>query len=223
MLRLERFESWRVMAYLALDSVSPTMLGCRPKLISTVLVATRERSNREPMPMIFSNTASFGRIGLISGSALLLGGAILLLHGPLRRAASAPALPGQVLLDGFPILDTAGSAAASGLQAMVGCSESEPRNGIAKLSWDIAPKSGSSQRVVMTIFRDGFITGRFQKSEPLASDETSLVWERLEPGIIHFWRVLTLQPDRWVASETATLDPPMCVADEAPRSTPEKQ
>ena len=106
-----------------------------------------------------------------------------------------------------------GPSAASNLAANVGCRETELRKGIAKLSWTVATKPSSEQRIVVTVFRDSFESGKFKISAPLPSDQSSLEWDKLEGQAIHFWKVLTLQPDGWVASETAEFEGPTCVTD----------
>ncbi len=153
-------------------------------------------------------------------------GTVVLLVGALLTASSASAAElasAQTLPQGIPILDPGGPGAATALHATSECSEAELRKGIAKLSWAVAPSSGSEQRVVMTIFRDGFIRGAFQTSGPLASQQAFLVWEGLEPGIIHFWRVLTLQAGGWVPSEITSFEAPTCVANMVPGPTPQSQ
>ena len=69
------------------------------------------------------------------------------------------------------------------------------------------------QRVAVTIRRDGFAAGSYEISEALPPGQTNLVWEQVHGQAIHFWRVLTLQPEGWVPSETARFRGPSCVAD----------
>jgi hypothetical protein len=109
-----------------------------------------------------------------------------------------------------PTLPAEGPGAASNLRAEVECSLEDPSQGVAKLSWTVASTVGSEQRVDLTIY--GFEDGKFKSSESLPSDQASLVWDELSGRGIHFWRVLTLQPDGWKPSETATFEGPACVA-----------
>ena len=102
---------------------------------------------------------------------------------------------------------------ALGLEAKAECSQTELRKGIAKLSWKVAATPGIAQRVDVSIYRDGFETGKFETVGSLPPRQSSLVWERLDPGIIHYYRVLTLHTQGWVASETASFEGPTCVAD----------
>jgi hypothetical protein len=99
----------------------------------------------------------------------------------------------------------------------VECSRTELRKGIAKLRWTVARHPGSAQRVEVTIYRDGFERGRFESSEPLPPDQSSLAWERLDPGIIHYARVLTRHGEEWVPSTTVSFQGPTCVADFRPK------
>lgn len=109
------------------------------------------------------------------------------------------------------ILPPGGAGAASNLQAEVECDPEVLRKAIAKLSWTVAAGSGRAQRVDVTIL--GFEQGAFESSDSLACDQTSLVWDSLHGQAIHRWRVLTLQPEGWMPSETASFLGLTCVAD----------
>jgi hypothetical protein len=126
----------------------------------------------------------------------------------------------QMLRSAIPASAQASSVVATDLQARTECSNTQLRKGIAKLSWKIASNVGSAQRVDVTIYRDGFETGKFETIGPLPPGQSSLVWERLDPGIIHYYRVLTLHTQEWVPSETASFEGPTCVADFQPRPGP---
>jgi hypothetical protein len=112
----------------------------------------------------------------------------------------------------LPLLSPGEPGAATNLQAQVGCHKTELRKGIAKLSWTV-PSSGG-QRVDVTIFRDGFEKGKFETSGPLPAGQTSLVWEGTDPGIIHYWRVVSLHADQSVSSEIASFEGATCVANQ---------
>jgi hypothetical protein len=105
------------------------------------------------------------------------------------------------------------SSMALGLEAKAECSQTELRKGIAKLSWKVAATPGIAQRVDVSIYRDGFATGNFETAGSLSPSQSSLEWQRLEPGIIHYYRVLTLHTHGWVGSEIASFEGPTCVAD----------
>jgi hypothetical protein len=104
--------------------------------------------------------------------------------------------------------------AATDLQSRVDCEG--PGNAIAELTWALATTPGDEQRVEVTIYRNGFETGEFETSKPLGGDQSSLVWELVETGLNHRWRVLTLQANEWSASETAIFKGPICVGDPEP-------
>ena len=114
------------------------------------------------------------------------------------------------------------SVVATNLQTKTECSDTQLRKGIAKLSWKIAAEPGSAQRVDVTIYRDGFETGKFETTGPIPFGQSSLVWERLDPGIIHYYRVLTLHTQGWASSETASFEGPTCVADFQSRRGPKR-
>ena len=115
--------------------------------------------------------------------------------------------------DRVDVVGVGGSGAAAGLRAEPGCSQTELRQPIASLSWSVAQKLGTAQRVDVATSPEGFEEGLFQSSERLPSDMSRIVWEDLDAGIIYRWRVLTIQPDGWWASRTASFEAPICVAD----------
>jgi hypothetical protein len=104
---------------------------------------------------------------------------------------------------------------ATSLRSSVECSQTQPRQGVAHLSWVPAGGSAAEQRVAVSIYRDGFETGKFDSSESLAPERAALDWRQLSGQAIHLWRVLTRYGDTWVASETASFEGPLCVADNA--------
>jgi len=104
-----------------------------------------------------------------------------------------------------------GPPSATGLMARSDC---DPEVGAyGQLSWAPAAEAGSEQRVAITQFADGFTTGRFTVSEPLAGDAAQLLWERLEPGVLYRWQVLTQHGDVYAGSETAMFRGADCFAD----------
>jgi hypothetical protein len=120
----------------------------------------------------------------------------------------------------IPILPPDASRAARNLHVNAHCSINEPWKGIAELTWVPAMDRGLEQRVVMTVYRDGFEKGVFDASEMLSVDQSDLEWERLSPGIIHFWRVLTRYEDGWVPSDDSSFEAPVCAVDFAPTPGP---
>ena len=106
---------------------------------------------------------------------------------------------------------------ATALEAKTECSETEPRKAIARLTWKVAGIPGSEQRVAVTVYRDGFETGKFETTGSLLPGQSSLIWNKVDPGVIHYYRVLTLHGQMWTPSDTATFDGPTCVADLQPR------
>jgi hypothetical protein len=126
-----------------------------------------------------------------------------------------PTLPPEI-----PILPPDGSRAAANLQSTAECDRDEPWKGVAQLNWTVSANRGSEQRVIVTVYRDGFETGRFDTSGSLSSDQSSLAWEQLSPGIIHFWIVLTRHEDGWVPSEQSSFEAPVCAVDFISTPTP---
>lgn len=107
-----------------------------------------------------------------------------------------------------------GTGAAIRLSAKPDCTATT-REPFATLRWSPAADRGRLQRVVVTIYPDGFAQGRFEASQPLSPDRTKLEWRRVHGQAIHSWRVLTHHEDGWTASETGRFEGPVCAADYA--------
>jgi hypothetical protein len=116
-------------------------------------------------------------------------------------------------VDEEPILEPGGPGAATNLQSEIDCSPVERRRGLARLQWTPAEEPGTAQQIAVTIFKDGFETGQFERSERLPPRQSSLVFEDVQGQALHRWRVLTLQPAGWVPSETARFEGPTCLFD----------
>lgn len=108
-----------------------------------------------------------------------------------------------------------GPQAATSLHAAPHCAGTAPPQPVATLRWNPAAERGTVQRVIVTIYPDGFEQGLFEASPPLASDRSSLTWRRVHGEAIHFWRVLTRHGDEWAASRTRQFQGVACPADYA--------
>jgi hypothetical protein len=111
-----------------------------------------------------------------------------------------------------------GPGAATNLTANRYDDPAQPARALVKLQWTPASQQGTEQRIVVTIFSDGFQRGAFDVSSPLSSTQTSLVWDKLKGQAIHHWKVLTLQPSGWVLSQTGTFEGPTVIRDQIDRS-----
>ena len=114
-----------------------------------------------------------------------------------------------------PILEPGGPGAATELEAVPRCSSDEIPVGQVLLRWRPPVAPGTQQQVQVTIFPDGFETGRFITTRDLGPSQGELLFEQVAGQALHRWRVLTLQPDGLVPSETARFDGPICVRDES--------
>ncbi len=109
---------------------------------------------------------------------------------------------------------------ARDLAATVECSQEPPRQAVAHLQWSPAPTPGSEQRVVVSLFRDGFSTGDYALSDALAPGQSGLDWTQVQGDALHFWKVLTLREGQWLASETALFQGLSCPTDYQPPAPP---
>lgn len=116
--------------------------------------------------------------------------------------------------DSVPVLEPGGPGAATNLESEVDCNRAEIPGGFARLRWTVAQNPGQEQMVVVTIFLDGFDTGKFESSKSLRPTDNTLVFDQVRGQALHRWRVLTRQAEGWVPSETARFQGPLCVHDE---------
>lgn len=123
----------------------------------------------------------------------------------------APQLP-----KGVPIRPPDGALFATRLEAEPDCVDGEPGRGVVHLAWQPAAERGTEQRVIATIFRDGFERPAFEASAAIVPGRSTFDWYRLQGQAIHFWKVLTRHGDAWVASEVARFEGPTCPIDSAP-------
>ena len=147
---------------------------------------------------------------------------------PIRAAAANPppvvvfaeadaAAQGIELLAEPPSYDAPTSDERTTIEATATCSSTRPRGIDVVLSWRVDLPGKESHRVDLTMFRDGFATGRYLTSGELANTTSSdLLFEGALPGIYYYWRVLTNTSEGWIVSGNGRFDAPICPFDEAP-------
>ncbi len=131
---------------------------------------------------------------------------IRLTPGATLRPSTPPPL-------GEPILPPGGPSAATELVAESVCSQVQLRTPFANLSWQPATNGGAEQRVVVSVARDGLERGIYTVGAALSTDAQSLIWNGTQPGINHFWWVLTLHAGGWAPSEMSEFLGATCEAD----------
>ena len=109
-----------------------------------------------------------------------------------------------------------GPGAATDLEADAACTETAARTWSATLTWSVASPPGSEQRVAITTHKNGFERADAELIGPLPPDQNSLLLEQRQAQGNHYWRVLTLHDNGWVASDTALFVGPTCAADFQP-------
>jgi hypothetical protein len=125
-------------------------------------------------------------------------------------AVAAAALLGGCVPAAVAVGAPGGPRSATDLRAEPNCSHGS----VAELVWKPAAKPGQKQRVDVTTH--DFTGAEFESSEPIPPDRTSFTWNRVQGQATHFWRVLTLHGDEWVASATSTFTGATCVFDRKP-------
>lgn len=73
-------------------------------------------------------------------------------------------------------------------------------------NWRPVP-GGTSQWIDLSLKDNGFERGTFMTEGPINASQTSYVWDGIQSGEVHFWRLNTLTADGWVTSETGTFVP----------------
>lgn len=113
-----------------------------------------------------------------------------------------------------------GPRAATELRSEDRCSETDLRKPLAALRWTPASTPGREQRVDVTTRADGFAVGDFRSSAALGPAVSTLTWDRVDAGINHYWRVVTVHADAHVSSEVADFKGAVCIADFQPTQSP---
>jgi hypothetical protein len=127
-----------------------------------------------------------------------------------------PDPPSPRLPEGVPIVAADARRSASDLSGVPDCIDAEPGRGIVRLSWRAAPEQGSEQRLILTIYRNGFERSLFEATGPLEADRASFDLYRLHGQAIHTWKVLSRHGDGWVPSAEGSFVGPTCPVDSAP-------
>ena len=103
------------------------------------------------------------------------------------------------------------------------CSSTRMRGIDVTLRWEVTRSQVEAHRIDITMFHDGFKTGRYLTSgeRPVASGARSatqgqLLFETAEPGLYYYWRLLTKTPAGWVVSGSGRFDSPTCPVDMVP-------
>lgn len=109
---------------------------------------------------------------------------------------------------GIPVSSPEILAAATNLQAQPECSGTDP---VAYLSWTIAAQQGTAQRIDVATFIGGFEAGIFETTGAFPPERSTIIWDKVNPGVLHFWRVLTLHEIGWIPSEVATFNGMTCI------------
>lgn len=112
--------------------------------------------------------------------------------------------------------DRASSDEFTTMAAAASCSDARLRGIDLTLSWEVTRPGAQEHRVDLTMFSDGFETGRYTTSGPRPAGERGLILEDPLPGVYYYWRLLTRTADSWRVSGAGRLDTPVCVADEVP-------
>lgn len=122
-------------------------------------------------------------------------------------------IPVAALVAAAGAVAVAGGGAATNLRATAECVGGPPAPAV-HMRW--RPSGAGRQRVQVTIFSDGFATGRVERSRRLSPSRRRLTWSRAHGEATHYWRVMTRVDGRSVPSEVSTFMGPGCVGADPP-------
>jgi hypothetical protein len=98
------------------------------------------------------------------------------------------------------------------------CSQAVPGKVKVTFSWTPNLVTRSIQWLDLTRHDNGFAPGPFVSAGPLATGESSHVWDGLEPAAQHFWRVNTLTYGGWMTSTKGAFTTLSCGAATPPNA-----
>jgi uncharacterized protein YkwD len=83
----------------------------------------------------------------------------------------------------------------------------------AHMSW-ASPRLSTEHWVDLSLEDNGFAEGTFLSAGPLGVGTNAYVWAGLQPGTVHYWRVVSWTGESWLASDTGTFETCELVADD---------
>lgn len=111
-----------------------------------------------------------------------------------------------------------GATGATDLEAEVWCSATQVGKGLVRFGWS-SHAHDADQRLDVSEFRGGLERGEYDSIAHMSPEERSVTWDGGTPGINYYWRVVTIWPHHWVASEVERFKSPVCPADFEPEAS----
>ncbi len=112
-----------------------------------------------------------------------------------------------------PILEGNRPESPTGLSVATRCSDITRGSSVVEFRWSAPPAAVQAQRLDVSMFRDGFRTGRFETVGRVPAAQDRLVWGTARAGVNYYWRVMVLTTQGWVPSETGRYEAPICPVD----------
>jgi hypothetical protein len=112
-----------------------------------------------------------------------------------------------------PILEGNRPESPRGLSVAARCSDTNRGSSVVEFRWSPPPSAVQAQRLDISMFRDGFRTGRFETVGRVPAAQDRLVWGAARAGVNYYWRVMVLTAQGWVPSETGRYEAPICPVD----------
>ena len=150
-------------------------------------------------------------VGVLLLGASLLAPAAPALEGPAFRPVDASAAP--TLVGGEPAhYESPGDDGRTRLVAEAVCSQTRLGTIEVTLGWETEAAS-DAWRVDVSMFGNGFRTGRYLTSDTLPAARGEVDFDQAEPGIYYYWRLLGRGADQWTLRGHGRFEAPICPVD----------
>jgi len=121
-------------------------------------------------------------------------------------------LAGSISLVGMTAAIAQSESGAIDLSVEAACNVIEPGTWTANFQWR-RDKRHQGVELDITQYYRGFETERFETIAKLESAESRFEWSGGDPGAEYSWRVRAMIGGRWLVSETARYEVPVCPVD----------
>ena len=110
--------------------------------------------------------------------------------------------------------DRAARDAEPEVAAEATCSTTKLRGIDVTIHWNVTRENLEAYRIDISELRDGFATGRYLTSGPLALAERTIAFEKARSGVYYYWRLLSKTPEGWIVRGNGRFEAPICPVDE---------
>jgi hypothetical protein len=130
----------------------------------------------------------------------------------LQRKVLVSLLAASISLAGMTPAIAQSEGGATDLSVEAACNAIEPGTWAATFQWRLDKRHQGVELDITEYYR-GFETERFETIAKLESAEPRFDWSGGDPGAEYSWRVRAMIDGRWLVSETARYEVPVCPVD----------